>query len=207
VAAVDSSTLASLAATASAAADFLALASTSGSLNDNSAIPAPTSYTQPLSTQSTPVERTPTSMPVERTLTSMPVDLTMSSIAPTHQPPVIGRGISAIAALPAEVENGEAVKSPHPAIPTETPSNNDVNMRSATSGVTPSPKPKDNNLPPWLTLMVDYLHGVSEDVAWQDLVTEFVDFKKHYPLNGVSLSVSFIFFIDPYYYFINRTFL
>ena len=128
------------------------------------------------------------STPFEATLTSTPVKPT---ITPSKESLVIGGGISAIAPLPAEATEG--LKSPQPVIPTQFPSNGNINMHPATTGVAPCPKHKnDDNLPPWLALMIQYLCGVSEDAAWQDLVTEFVNFKKHHPPNGVSLNISFV---------------
>jgi hypothetical protein len=63
----------------------------------------------------------------------------------------------------------------------------DVAMRDATSGVLPSLKPRnDEDLPPWLTKMINYLRGVAPDTAWQDLVTEFIEFEQRGPQNGVS---------------------
>ena len=44
---------------------------------------------------------------------------------------------------------------------------------------------KDDSLPPWLVQTIGYLRGVSEDQAWQDLVTEFVQFEKSGPPIGV----------------------
>jgi len=35
--------------------------------------------------------------------------------------------------------------------------------------------------------MIGYLRRVSEDVAWQELVTEFVNFEKCGPPHGISL--------------------
>ena len=196
------------AATASAAEDSLAPAPTS--LNETSAAPTPSvliaASSGPTGSThiSTPVEPTPTSTtveftmtPVEPTPTSTTVELTMNPATPSEESVVMGGGISAIVALRAEAENAEAVKSPHTVIPTQSPSKDDIDMRPATAGVAPSPNhKKDDNLPPWLALMIDYLRGVSEDAAWQDLVTEFVDFEKHYPPNGVSLSVSFVFSLN-----------
>jgi hypothetical protein len=49
-----------------------------------------------------------------------------------------------------------------------------------------SPSFKVNSLPQWLTPTIGYLYGVAEDAAWQDLVTEFVEFEKCGPPNGVS---------------------
>lgn len=45
----------------------------------------------------------------------------------------------------------------------------------------------DDGLPVWLSQMIGYLRGVSEDIAWQELVTEFVDFERRGPPHGVSL--------------------
>ena len=66
-------------------------------------------------------------------------------------------------------------------------SEKDVVMQDATSIPLASPDPpNDNNLPPWLAQMIAYLRGVSDDVAWQDLVTAFVAFEKCGPPHGVS---------------------
>jgi hypothetical protein len=47
--------------------------------------------------------------------------------------------------------------------------------------------PQNNdNLPPWLTHIIKYLRGVSEEIAWQNLVTEFITFEKSGPPAGVS---------------------
>ena len=63
----------------------------------------------------------------------------------------------------------------------------DVVMQDATSKTLASLDPQnDNNLPLWLAQMIAYLRGVSEDVAWQDLVTAFVAFEKCGPPHGVS---------------------
>jgi hypothetical protein len=73
----------------------------------------------------------------------------------------------------------------------------DVTMHPPTPAASPSPSPKsrnDDNLPTWLTQMIKYLRDVAEDTAWQDLVTEFVDFERHGPPNGVSFTASFISF-------------
>jgi hypothetical protein len=71
----------------------------------------------------------------------------------------------------------------------------DVTMRPATPAVSPSPKSRnDDNLPTWLTQMIKYLRDVAEDTAWQDLVTEFVDFERHEPPNGVSFTFFYVFF-------------
>ena len=45
----------------------------------------------------------------------------------------------------------------------------------------------NTNLPAYLKGMIGYLHGVSADRAWQDLMTHFVIFEKTgQPTNGVS---------------------
>ena len=75
----------------------------------------------------------------------------------------------------------------------------DATMRPATPAVSPSPKSQnDDNLPTWLTQVIKYLRDVAEDTAWQDLVTEFVDFERHDPRNGVSFTVSFMSFFIKY---------
>ena len=71
----------------------------------------------------------------------------------------------------------------------------DVTMRPMTTAVSPLPKSRnDDNLPTWLSKMVEYLHDVAEDTAWQDLVTEFFDFERHSLPNGVSFTASFMSF-------------
>jgi hypothetical protein len=44
----------------------------------------------------------------------------------------------------------------------------------------------DDNLPPWLTHIIKYLRGISEESAWQNLVTVFVMFENSGPPAGVS---------------------
>jgi hypothetical protein len=44
----------------------------------------------------------------------------------------------------------------------------------------------DNGLPTWLAPMISFLRRVSAERAWQELVTEFVQFEKSGPLVGVS---------------------
>ena len=76
---------------------------------------------------------------------------------------------------------------------------NDVTMCLVTPAVSPLPKSRnDDNLPTWLTQMIKYLRNIAEDTAWQDLVTEFVDFERHEPPNGVSFTVSFMYFFIEY---------
>jgi len=117
VAAVGASTLAIPVATASATTDPLALASISASLNEDSAIPAATNNdTQPLSTQSLDLLAPSPSLSIaassghdKPTPTSMLVKPTTKSITPSQESLVIGGGTSAIAALPAEAQNTEAM--------------------------------------------------------------------------------------------------
>jgi len=53
-----------------------------------------------------------------------------------------------------------------------------------------APKPhNDTGLPAWLLQMIKYLREVSEDVPWQDLVTDLVDFEKRGPPAGVSFFI------------------
>ena len=44
----------------------------------------------------------------------------------------------------------------------------------------------NNNLPAWLTQTIKYLRSVSEEISWQNLVTEFIAFEKSGPPQGVS---------------------
>jgi hypothetical protein len=68
----------------------------------------------------------------------------------------------------------------------------EMSMHPATPALSPSPKARnDENLPPWISPMIQYLRGVTENTAWQDLVTEFLDFEKRGPPNGVSKFISF----------------
>ena len=63
----------------------------------------------------------------------------------------------------------------------------DVVMQDATShSSSPLGTQIDEDLPGWLAPMIGYLRGVSEEAAWQDLVTEFVGFEKCGPPPGVS---------------------
>lgn len=60
-------------------------------------------------------------------------------------------------------------------------------MQDVPSSALPSPDVQgEKDLPVWLARMMGYLRGVSEDAAWQNLVTEFVDFEKRGPPHGVS---------------------
>jgi hypothetical protein len=73
-----------------------------------------------------------------------------------------------------------------------TPSNallsNDVVMSDVGSGSSPQLKDLDDGiLPQWFTPIFDYLRGVAQDTAWQELVTEFLIFEKSGPAIGVSL--------------------
>ena len=78
-----------------------------------------------------------------------------------------------------------------------TPSNalpsNDVVMSHVGSGEAREPTLEDDNLPQWLTSMYNYLRGAAQDTAWQDLVTEFLNFEKRGPPNGVSFRCLFFF--------------
>ena len=63
----------------------------------------------------------------------------------------------------------------------------DVDMQDVMSSNCPlSGYRVDEDIPLWLTLMIGYLCGLSEDVAGQTLVTEFLDFEKGRLPHGVS---------------------
>lgn len=63
----------------------------------------------------------------------------------------------------------------------------DVVMQDSTTNATPSLVVRnDADLPAWLAPMIKYLRTVVEDPRWQDMVTEFVEFEKRGPSNGVS---------------------
>jgi hypothetical protein len=84
---------------------------------------------------------------------------------------------------------------PPPQVNTENYSNvsksgdNEVVMDDESSEVSTSP---EEGLPPWLVPMIGYLRGLTEDVAWQNLVTTFITFERQHPPNGVS-SLFFLF--------------
>lgn len=73
-----------------------------------------------------------------------------------------------------------------------TSGDNEVVMDEESSGVSPPHEiPNDEDLPPWLKPMIGYLRGVTEDVAWQRLVTNFIAFERQQPPIGVSSVVFF----------------
>ena len=75
--------------------------------------------------------------------------------------------------------------------PTNQETTNDVVMGDVAA---PAQKPQDDeNLPPWLAAKINYLRGVTDDPVWQNLVTDFVDFEKAGPPNGVSSFQLFFF--------------
>ena len=75
--------------------------------------------------------------------------------------------------------------------PTNQETTNDVVMGDAAA---PAQKPQDDeNLPPWLAAKIKYLREVTDDTVWQNLVTDFVDFEKGGPPNGVSSFTLFFF--------------
>lgn len=75
-------------------------------------------------------------------------------------------------------------------------SHKDVDMADATTNDLPGvalasaketwTHENDEDLPPWLAQTIVYLRQVSVDRAWQDLVTEFVEFEKAGPPIGVT---------------------
>jgi hypothetical protein len=70
--------------------------------------------------------------------------------------------------------------------------NDDMVMDDAASVHMSVLKPKDDeNLPLWLMAMIDYLHRVANDMVWQNLVMEFIKFKKGGPPNGISSLIIF----------------
>jgi len=78
-----------------------------------------------------------------------------------------------------------SISSPQP--DSEPSAHNDVAMCDGTSEATPSNISRsDEELPRWLVPMIGYLRSVAEDMAWQDLVMEFVEFEKCEPPMGVS---------------------
>jgi hypothetical protein len=107
-----------------------------------------------------------------------------------------GLAITSMLAHPNSPETTEAPSNAHvdPTAPsissnispesTEERADDDVVMGDASL---PPHRPQiDEDLPPWLASIIQYLRGVAEDVAWQDLVTAFVKFEKRGPPNGVS---------------------
>jgi hypothetical protein len=70
----------------------------------------------------------------------------------------------------------------------------DVVMGDPSPVDTPAHKPQnDVNLPTRLAAMIRYLRGVAKDALWQNLVTEFVEFEKSGPPNGVRSLIIFSF--------------
>ena len=68
---------------------------------------------------------------------------------------------------------------------TKTPplADTDMVMRDVTSS---SGSQINKNLPAWLTLMIVYLHQVSDAPVWHNLVSRFIEFENSGPLHGVS---------------------
>jgi len=66
--------------------------------------------------------------------------------------------------------------------------NDDVTTSDELLGETPA-SANDKGLPPWLGEMIEYLRGVSAIRAWQDLVTDYVEFEKGGPPNGVTFKL------------------
>jgi len=73
-----------------------------------------------------------------------------------------------------------------PAGAVDLPGKDEVMGDATSSGLTPPDLPMDDEAPVWLFPMMEYLRGVADDTAWHRLLTEFIDFEKRGPLNGVS---------------------
>jgi hypothetical protein len=61
-------------------------------------------------------------------------------------------------------------------------------VSNASSSCGTSNTSKDNNLPPFLAVMIEYLREASAEGVWQDLVMTLVAFEKSGPLSGVHLT-------------------
>lgn len=75
------------------------------------------------------------------------------------------------------------------ACPSSTPKSGDdevVKEDTTSGGSTLREIQNDEDLPPWLNPMIGYLRRLTEDVAWQNLVNNFIAFERLQPLNGVS---------------------
>ena len=111
-----------------------------------------------------------------------------SPISPAEPLTVIQNTIiEAIHNNPAPVANDSEVGQSAPSV-IGGGNTNDVVMEDAMSSSSP-PKLEtrnDEDLPGWLAQMIVYLRGVSEEAAWQNLVTGFINFKKCGPPAGVS---------------------
>ena len=73
------------------------------------------------------------------------------------------------------------------------------------ANIPPLPSPRDvknDDVPPWLVPMIGYLRGLTEDGAWQNLVTNFLAFERFQPPCGVCFlivldsSFSFFFWLE-----------
>jgi hypothetical protein len=143
------------------------------------------------------------STPVEPTSDSVPCDDESPVIGGEHATVSSPLDLTATLALPGigGAPNAESESSPQVrAESTEERAGDDVLMRDATSGASAFQKPRnDEDLPPWLAPMIEYLRGLVEDAAWQDLVSDFVEFEKRRPANGVSPYVP-SFFMEANYF-------
>jgi hypothetical protein len=91
-------------------------------------------------------------------------------------PPITDIGLASEPTAPVPVDGKQ---------PNQDKGDDDVVMSDSPSMVQ---KPQnDVNLPLWLAPMITYLHGVATDTAWQNLITEFIEFEKGDPPTGVSL--------------------
>ena len=66
------------------------------------------------------------------------------------------------------------------------------------ANIPPLPSPRDvknDDVPPWLVPMIGYLRGLTEDGAWQNLVTNFLAFERFQPPCGVCQPFVFSLFL------------
>ena len=80
------------------------------------------------------------------------------------------------------------------------------------ANIPPLPSPRDvkkNDGPPWLVPIIGYLCGLTEDRAWQNLVTNFLAFERFQPPYGVFQPFVFSLFLiaDSHFFFLVRTWL
>lgn len=129
-----------------------------------------------------------------------PMEIAQTTSSVTSMPPLSDGPETALANSNTHVDpTPPSISSSGTSPGSEEKADNRGNTAYATSmphGPQASHKPQnDQDLPPWLGLTIGYLRGVAEDVAWQDLVTAFVEFEKLRPSNGVSSPV-----LDQFFY-------
>ena len=145
---------------------------------------APTTVEAPVPASDAAAHPTPSNIVVDP-LTTEKSSLTNVNSSPSHIATMAS--ISAINSAP--TFNTPDVVQPVFPVTDVRPTSDNVVMSDPPSA---AQKPQnDKNLPAWLVPMIKYLCGVATDIAWQNLVTEFVEFEKGGPPTGVSLLFPF----------------